>query len=191
MDATRPTLLLRIRDRGDAAAWRTFDALYRPLLERFARARGLSPENAEEVAQHCLTQVCERIGEFTYDPARGRFKSWLRTLVNNRVRNLLRDDRLQPGGTADFDTPQAREAAPEEVFDGIWLQEHLWHCLHEVRDEVEPVTYRAFLAYVVEQQPVEQVCAESGLTPQNIYTIKWRLTERVAAKMRELIDDAD
>ncbi len=96
-----------------------------------------------------------------------------------------------PGGTANFDAAQTREAAPEEVFDSIWLQEHLWHCLRELRDEVEPATYRAFLAYVVEQQPVEQVCAASGLTAQNVYTIKWRLTERVAAKMRELVDGAE
>jgi RNA polymerase sigma factor (sigma-70 family) len=191
LDTTRPSLLLRIRDRGDAAAWREFDALYRPLLERFARARGLSPENAEEVAQHCLTQLCDRIAEFTYDPTKGRFKSWLRTLVNNRVRNLLRGGREQPLATGELEMPKEREPAPEEVFDRIWLQEHLWHCLRRLRDEVEPVTYRAFLAYVIEQRPVEQVCAELGLTPQNIYTIKWRLTERVAAKMRELVDAAD
>ena len=38
MDTTRPSLLLRIRDRGDAGAWRTFDAIYRPMLYRFALA---------------------------------------------------------------------------------------------------------------------------------------------------------
>ncbi len=191
MDTTRPSLLLRIRDRGDAVAWREFDALYRPLLERYARARGLSPESAEDVAQHCLTQLCSHIDEFTYDPAKGRFKSWLRTLVNNRVRNLVRDGHEQPLAAGEPATPADREPAPEEIFDRIWLQEHLWHCLRQLREEVEPVTYRAFLAYVIEQQPVEQVSRELGLTPQNVYTIKWRVTERVAAKMRELVDAAD
>ncbi len=188
MDTTRPSLLLRIRDRGDVAAWHLFDALYRPMLERFAQARGLSPADAEDVAQHCLAQIAEHIGEFAYDPARGRFKGWLRTLVNNRIRNLIRDRHEEQADTQDFQSPQTREAAPEADFERIWLEEHLWHCLRALQVEVEDSTYRAFVAYVIEQQPIEVVCAATGLTAQNIYTIKWRLTERVAARMRELVD---
>ncbi len=188
MDTTRPSLLLRIRDRGDAAAWGLFDALYRPMLERFARGRGLSATDAEDVAQHCLTQIADHIGEFTYDPERGRFKGWLRTLVNNRIRNLARDRHEQQGDSRDFQAAQTREATPETEFERIWMEEHLWLCLRELRAEVEQRTYRAFVAYVIEQRPLEEVCAEVGLTPQNVYTIKWRLTERVAARMRELVD---
>ncbi len=188
MDTTRPSLLLRIRDRGDAAAWRLFDALYRPMLERFARARGLSAGEAEDVAQHCLAQIADHIGEFTYNPAQGRFKGWLRTLVNNRIRNLIRDRHEHQGESRDFQAPQTREATPEAEFERIWLEEHLWHCLRELQAEVEDRTYRAYVAYVIEQQPIEVVCAALDLTPQNVYTIKWRLTERVAARMRELVD---
>jgi RNA polymerase sigma-70 factor, ECF subfamily len=191
VDTTRPSLLLRIRDRSDAAAWRTFDALYRPMLERFARARGLAPAEAEEVAQQCLTQISAQIDGFAYDPAKGHFKSWLRTLVNNRVRNALRDRHEQQGGSAAFVNLPATEPTAEEVFERIWMEELLWQCLRELRGEVEDTTFRAFQGYVIEQRPLEDICAELHLRPQNVYTIKWRLTERVAAKMRELLDGAE
>jgi RNA polymerase sigma-70 factor (ECF subfamily) len=181
-------MLLRIRDRSDSGAWQTFDAIYRPMLQRFAQARGLSPADAEEIAQQCLAVIADRIVEFSYDPQKGRFKSWLRTLVNNRVRNLLRDRREQQGQTADFAEVQQREPSPDEAFDRIWMEEFLWHCLRDLRAEVEETTFRAFQAYVIEQRPIEEVCAELKLTPNNVYTIKWRLTERVAARMRELLD---
>ena len=188
MDTTRPSLLLRIRDRGDTDAWRLFDALYRPMLERFARARGLSAADAEDVAQHCLAQIADHIAEFTYNPAQGRFKGWLRTLVNNRIRSLVRGHHERQGESRDFEVLPTRETAPDADFERIWLEEHLWHCLRELQREVEESTYRAFQAYVIEQQPIDAVCAATGLTAQNVYTIKWRLTERIAAKMRELVD---
>lgn len=188
MDTTRPSLLLRIRDPSDAGAWRTFDALYRPMLERFARARGLSPEDAEDIAQQCLAVITDRSAEFSYDPQKGRFKGWLRTLVNNRVRNLLRDRREFQGDTADFQNLPEPEPTPDEAFERIWAEEHLWHCLRELRGEVEEPTFLAFLHYVIEQRPIEQVCGELNLAPGNVYTIKWRLTQRVAVKMRELVD---
>jgi len=191
MDTTRPSLLLRIRDRSDTSAWRTFDAIYRPILQRFARARGLSSDAAEDVTQHCLAAVCEHIGEFTYDPQKGRFKSWLRTLVNNRVRDLLRGRCDLQGETNDFQSAQEREPAPDEVFEGIWMEEHLAHCLHELRTEVEETTFRAYFHYVIEEWPIDRVCAELGLKPNNVYTVKWRMTERVAARMRELVDGSE
>jgi RNA polymerase sigma-70 factor (ECF subfamily) len=188
MDTTRPSLLLRIRDQADTQAWRIFDAIYRPMLCRFARAAGLSDADAEDIAQQCLTTVARRIGEFAYDPQKGRFKSWLRTMVNNRVRNLLRDRREHQAGPRQFERVQEREPSPDEVFDKIWMEEHLWHCLRELRAEVGETTYKAFQSYVIEQCPVEKVCSELNITPSNLYTIKWRMTERVAAKMKELLD---
>jgi RNA polymerase sigma factor (sigma-70 family) len=188
VDTTRPSLLLRIRDRSDTHAWRTFDAIYRPMLRRFARARGLSEVDAEDVTQHCMATIYDRIGEFAYDPRKGRFKSWLRTLVNNRVRDSFRTQHERPGDTRAFQRAQQREPAPDEAFEKVWMEEHLGHCLRELRTEVEDKTFRAFWNYVMEQQPIEQVCAEFGLKPNNVYTIKWRMTERIAVKMRELVD---
>lgn len=188
MDTTRPSLLLRIRDRNDAGAWHTFDSIYRPMLQRFAHSCGLGDEASEDVAQHCLTVIAERIGEFVYDPEKGRFKGWLRTMVTNRVRTMARGRHERQAGSDVFrDLPQ-REDTPQEVFDRIWLEEHLWHCLRELRGEVEEHTYLAFQYHVIDQWPVEKVCAELGLKPNNVYTIKWRLTQRVADKMRELLD---
>ena len=90
MDTTRATLLERIRDRADTNAWGQFDAIYRPMLMRFAQGRGLSLSQAEDVTQHCMAAVHKHIDEFEYDPSKGRFRGWLRTLVNNRVRDMGR-----------------------------------------------------------------------------------------------------
>lgn len=187
MDTTRPSLLLRIRDRADGAAWAEFDAIYRPMLLQYARSRGLDAAVSEDVVQDCMTSIHQNIDRFEYDPRKGRFKGWLRTLVNNRFRNILRDRKDQPAESQDFKRPQQREAEPDELFDRIWQQEHLKHCLKTIRDEVEESTFRAFVAYVIEDQPIDKVCADLGMNPNQVHAIKFRITRRLQQRMRELI----
>jgi RNA polymerase sigma-70 factor (ECF subfamily) len=183
--------LLRIQNRADATAWREFDAIYRPLLHRYAKARGLDDAEAEDVTQHCMAAISAHIGSFEYDPAKGRFKGWLRTLVNNRVRNLIRDRRERIAESKDFKRVQVRELAPDEVFDRLWRKAHLKHCLELVRAEVESSTFRAFQYYAVQEWPLERVCQELGMTANQVYKIKWRVTQKLAEKMKELLGDTE
>ncbi len=186
MDTTRVSLLIRVRNHQDQAAWREFDAIYRPMLYRFARKRGLDRVDAEEAAQQSLAAVSQHIQSFEYDPDKGRFKAWLATVVNNNIRKMHRRRRPQQGQTADFQVPQDREEGAGELFDRLWREEHLRFCLAEVREEVEPKTYEAFESYVLQERPVEEVCERLGLTANNLYRIKYRIAQKLETKMRDL-----
>ena len=191
MDTTRGSLLQKIRDRGNSVAWREFDAIYRPMILRLGRARGLDAATAEDVVQHCMLAIHRHIDGFDYDPRKGHFKGWLRTLVDNRVRNLLRDRHDQLADTKDFKRPQESEASPEEVFERLWHQEHLDYCLGQIRAEVQESTFKAFELHVLEEWPVEKVSAALGMTNDQVYRIKWRVLQKLRAKMRELLEEAE
>ncbi len=191
MDTTRASLLLRIRDRRDSQSWREFDAIYRPLLYRFARASGAGREEAEEVAQQCMVAISGHIDRFEYDPEKGRFKAWLRTVANNTLRKQRRGRRPQQAKTRDFDGLQAREPSPEDVFERLWLEEHLRHCIELVRGEVQDSSFTAFKRYVLEKEPVEQVCRELDMTANQVYRIKWRLTQKLDEKMKALLEGSE
>ena len=191
MDTTRPSLLIRIRDRADQSAWYEFDAIYRPLLFRFARARGLGETEAEEVAQHCMAAIDRHIGSFEYDPQKGKFKSWLATMLNNRIRNMLRDRRDVQAATKDLEALREQGDSPEQLFDKLWRQEHLKQCLRLVRSEVEPATFGAFVAYAMEEQPIETVCRQFEMTPNQVHVIKSRMTRRIRKRMLDLLGDEE
>ena len=93
MDTTRASLLLRIKNQRDAKAWAEFDSIYRPILRRYANAWRLPEEEAQDVIQNCMLAIHKHIAGFDYDPKKGRFRAWLKTMVCNRVKNLLRDRR--------------------------------------------------------------------------------------------------
>ena len=190
MDTTRSTLLERVKNRSDDEAWQEFDAIYRPLLRRFASARGLTHADADDVVQHCLVTISRHIGDFDYDPRRGKFKAWLRTIINNRIRNLARGQRDYSAGSHDFDRLSNREATPEALFDRLWREEHLRHCLNRVTSEVDESTFKAFRAYVLEEQPVEQVCRAHNMTRNQVQLIKWRVTNKLRQHMKILLGDS-
>lgn len=189
MDTTRASLLLRIRDRDDSHAWGEFIALYRPLLVRYARARGLDAATAEDVAQHCLTAIVSKIREFDYDPCRGRFRGWLKKMANDRVVNVIARRRERAAESALVKRPQAREPLPEETWEQIWLEEHLRHCCERIREQVEPRTYEAFQRSAIQQQPISEICAALGMNAGQVYVAKARVTRRLQDAMRELLGD--
>lgn len=191
MNTTRASLLIRIRNRQDSSAWQEFDTIYRPMLYRFATLSGANPTEAEDVVQHCMTAVHQHISTFEYDKTRGRFKGWLKTLVNNRIRNLFRDRRERPADSVEFKALSARDDSPEELFDKVWMDEHLRYALQQVRQEVEEKTFRAFKLYVIDERPVEEICTLLEMNANQVHKAKYRITLRLSEKMRELTDESE
>ena len=59
---TRPSLLMRIRDRNDEESWRTFVMIYAPLIYRYCCRHGLQDADAADLSQEVLEKVA------THDP---------------------------------------------------------------------------------------------------------------------------
>ena len=94
MDPTRPSLLVRVKNRDDNEAWNEFFDLYSPLLYSYARDRGLSHDDAEEIQSSCYESIVKNIVSFDYESDKGGFRAWLRTMVNRRVIDLFRRKKM-------------------------------------------------------------------------------------------------
>ncbi len=188
MDTTRASLLIRIKDPRNTRVWSDFDAIYRPILRRFATACGLDEIDAEDAVQYGMAAVHKHIDRFDYDPDRGRFRGWLRTVVNNHVRNLLKKRRDPIAETRELERPQDREESPEVEFDRMWMEEHLKYCLGKVRAEVEENTFAAYQHYVIDEWSVKRVCGTFKINRNQLYKIKWRITQKLQERMNTLLD---
>src|SRR5580693_4518171 len=138
---TRASLLVRLRDPKDSAAWSEFVDLYAPLIYNYARKQGLQNADAVDLSQEVLAAVAGAVGRLEYDPARGAFRNWLFTVVRRKLSNWRRTRRNRPDGDNEADTQQLLEkcAAPEgenAEWEAEWEQRvFAWAC-EQVRPEV-------------------------------------------------------
>src|SRR5438105_11158484 len=98
---TRPSLLVRIRDTQDTQAWSQFVEIYAPLVYGFARKHGLQDADAADLTQDVLRAVSVAVRRLDYDPQRGRFRGWLFTVVQNKLRNFVAGRKRHERGSGD------------------------------------------------------------------------------------------
>jgi len=80
-DSTRATLFLRLRNRADSLSWHQFHARYGELIYKYARGRGASAVDAEDIVQDVEMYLFKAMDGFVYDASKGRFRSYLRVAV--------------------------------------------------------------------------------------------------------------
>src|SRR5437868_15484531 len=95
---TRASLLLRLRDPQDEAAWEQFVDLYGPLVYGYARKQGLQDADAADLCQDVLGAVAGAVGRLEYDPAKGTFRNWLFTVVRRKLSDWRQASRHRASG---------------------------------------------------------------------------------------------
>ena len=188
---TRDTLLGRVRDAKDSAAWDEFFALYAPLLESYARASGLAPVDAEEIRDECLAVVAQRIAEFRYDRAKGSFKGWLHAIVRGKVldamrRRGVRRAREERPATEDWLSLPDDRATPDRIWEERWRAEHLRYALEEIRrarDEDGRVLVDLLLDDGLD---AAEIGARSGLNANQVYKLRSKIVREVREALARL-----
>lgn len=187
---TRLSLLARIRDHSDGAAWRDFVAIYEPVIYRHARHRGLQDADAREVTQEVLMSVAASIERF--DPERKtRFGSWLSRVARNATIDRIR--RRRERGSGRTDVIRTLEQQPERDrdesirFDSDRRRELFRWAAGRARGRFHATTWKAFWLTAVEGQSAASVARELGIREGAVYVARCR----VLARLRELVAELD
>lgn len=185
---TRASLLLRVRDPQDAAAWGEFVDLYAPLVYGYVRKQGLQDADAADLTQEVLGAVAGAVGRLDYDPARGAFRNWLFTVVRRKLANWRAAQRSRIRGSGDEAVHRLMEQCPdptptEAEWDAEWQERvFAWACAQVCRD-VADTTWQAFWRTAIDDRPGKQVAEELGLSVAAVY----RARSRVLARLKELV----
>jgi RNA polymerase sigma-70 factor (ECF subfamily) len=191
---TRPSLLLRLRDAGDDAAWSQFVAIYTPLIFAFCRGRGLSETDAGDVSQDVLKAVAGALPRFDYNPERSSFRNWLFTVVRSRLNNFLAAQARQPRLAGETTLQQFVEHEPERTLEETWAREYQANLVRwaagQIQGEFKAQTWDAFWRTAMQGEPAEIVAGELGLTLNALYIARSRVTSRLKQMIQGIEDDA-
>lgn len=193
--ATRPSLLLRLRDSRDSAAWAEFVELYAPLVYNHARKQGLQDADAADLTQEVLRAVSGAVGRLEYDPTRGSFRSWLFTVVRNKLHNFRERQRHLPRGTGDTTANNLlrQQPAPEDDSDVLWREDYerrlfTW-AAERIRGGIQESTWQAFWQTAVEGKSGKDVARALGMTVAAVYLAKSRVMARLREQIQHLQED--
>ena len=184
MDSTRPSLLFRVKDQKDVAAWQEFFELYSPLLYGYARERGLDHEDAEDIRASCYETIVKKIKDFDYDDGNSGFRAWLRTLVNRRVIDHFRKRRPLVAESNELLGVVDGSEQPDELWEKNWRLHHLRYCVAQVGKRVQPKTFEAFRLLTEQDCSVEDVCQRLDMNAAQVHKIKSRFLEMMREEMK-------
>ena len=183
---TRASLLVRLRDPQDTAAWAEFVDLYAPLVYAYARKQGLQDADAADLSQDVMLAFAGAVSRLEYDPERGLFRNYLFTVVRHKLSDWRSAGRNRIRGSGDTDTQRVLEQQPacEEVieWETQWRQRvFAWAC-EQARLEVTDNTWQAFWRSA-QGQSCKEVAAQLGQSVTAVYIAR----SRVLARLKELV----
>lgn len=183
---TQASLILRIRDKDDQSAWRTFVDVYSPLIYGFCRMKGLQANDAADVSQEALIRIAKAVRTFDYDRSKGLFRDWVAMIVHNEIRRHLRRDNRMPESTLEQDIP-TNGISPE------WdehFQRHIFEtALLRCQQHFEKSTWELFEHSWLKKETVEHVAKKFQVGAEKIYVARSRVLKRLKHEVAVLSDD--
>lgn len=189
---TSESLILRVKDPADGAAWSAFLAIYRPVVYRLARSRGLQDADADDLAQQVFASIARAVEG--WEPAKGMppFRAWLYRIARNEIIKAITRRKPDAAGSSSVQErlnsiPQREEHATTELIRESRLEAFRW-AADEIRPEFTAATWSMFWESTVAGTPVKEVARVFERTTGAVYLARYRVMQRLKEKVEEVSD---
>ena len=189
---TRASLLWRLPNADDAAAWEEFVTIYGRSVYRVARRMGLQSADADDLVQDVFARVAASISDWLGRSDRGKFRAWLFRIAKNTAVNVLTRSRFRPAGGDEAAKFLAEQPAPANDvslrFEQEYRRELFRWASERVKNSVAENTWKAFWLSSVEEMPISAVAERLGMSPGSVYIAKSRVIARLRETVRQFAD---
>lgn len=190
---TRPSLILRLRNREDFDAWREFAEIYQPLVYRLAKRKGFQDSDALDVAQEVLIRVAGAVERWDPDRARGSFRGWLHRIARNLMIDFLNKDKRQPVATGSTEMvellSQQPDLADSRDFDAEYRKQLFAWAAARIESAFRPGTWQAFWMTAVEDTPAAEAADQLGMSVGAVYVARSRVMQRLRSEVQQVVRD--
>jgi RNA polymerase sigma-70 factor (ECF subfamily) len=198
-DATRSSLLRRLKNWDDQSGWQEFFDTYWKLIYAVALKAGLSDAEAHDVVQETVVGVAKQMRAGGYDRTKSSFKSWLCMITRRRIVDHLRRRKPEellrasrpPGDTSTGTDTIHRVPDPADVeFETVWSEE--WQknlvdvAIERIKGQVSSKQYQIFDLYVLKAWPLRNVTRILHVSATLVYVTKHRVNTLIRREVRRL-----
>jgi RNA polymerase sigma-70 factor (ECF subfamily) len=195
----------------EAALAALAERYWRPIHAWIRAALGRRDDEARDLTQDFFAWVLETGFLRKADPARGRFRSFLKTALRHYVTDADRERRAQkrgggrrfvplgPTGDDDASAPEPadpRARTPDEQLDAAWRSELIRTALARLEEELRRegrerqfLVFRDYFLDPGEDTDYRSVAAAHGLSVTDVSNVLARVKERYRAHLKEAVRD--
>lgn len=182
---TRTSLITRLPNAADIAAWDEFTQLYTPVIYRVARQQRLQPADAENLTQEVMVAVVRSLPQWLDRADRGSFRGWLLRIARNACIDMLQRRGTRrlgwDGSWAELQLAAlpARESELSAQIELEYQREKFRWAADQVRLRVADATWRAFWLTQVVGLSVAAAAEELQVRPGKIYVSRSRVMHQI------------
>ncbi len=182
------------KDLADNKTWEQLSATYRaPILNHCARS-GLTPQEAEEIAQEAFHQLALQIEKTGGQWEPKTLRAWLTDVINRHIIDHFKNaphQHLSPKVLAlvqQWMEPPAEDGiSPEQRMEA---ESHLWSLsLNRARSQVSPHHWQIFDAYVIQGLPSREVAQCFNTSHFNVRLIAHRIKKVARQSYNQLLSE--
>lgn len=185
LQSTSTELLNGLRDPQNHRAWSEFCTRYGPVLLAFARKLGVNEADAQDATQETFIAFARAYQEGRYSQEKGRLRSWLFRIVQNKVHDIFRrraHDPLNGNGQQTRLEAVLDQDRQAEIWEEEWRQAVIRTCVELVRRDVAENTFAAFESITIRGAALEETARSLEMSTAAVT----KANQRVLSRMREL-----
>ena len=189
-EATRLSVLEGIKDPANQPGWERFFNMYAGYIYSIAHSHGLNDADANDGLSRVMSGIVGKVDK--YDPARGRFRSWLYHLTLWRIQDVWRVNHARPEIPVDTDALQGvADNTPVTDDEAEWRGAVTDEALRRLQGTVNPTHFAIFHASVIEELDVDSIRRLYGVSRDNIYQIRKRVKGDFATLLADVSQEME
>ena len=187
---TSHSLIFRVKNPADGAAWTEFLGIYQPVVFGMARRRGLQDADARDVMQQVFLSISKSIEGWIPGDLQPPFRAWLTTIARNAItKALTRRPRDAATGSTSMVELLDAQPDPQETTAEILAEarkELIRWVTEQIRSEFSEATWNVFWRTAIEGVPIAEVAKSTGRSAGAVYVARYRVIARLKEKVLEV-----
>lgn len=196
---TKQTLIMRAKNQDDHSAWNEFVTYYQPFIMVILNYTGIKPGDREDLCQNILIKLWKNLQKFSYDPEKGKFRSWLKVIIRNcsidfyRKKKKIHDNEVRSLDNS-FDHAETSTQMTEEELDKIIDKEWRTHVTKLAMERVE----KAFsgnaievFKLVLEAVPTKEISKKLEIAESSVHKLRKRVEEKLVVEIRRICEEIE
>lgn len=184
---TRKSLIIRACDPHDQNAWNDFYRYYKDFICMILNKMNIHSHDYEDLVQEILVQLWNNLKK--YDDSKGKFRTWLSTVIKNKVMSFLNSKtRRENRELKSTEIINIHNNDIENIIEEEWKSYLTSLALERVKTVFSGKAVEVFNMSMLEYSN-EQISEKLDISIDSVYTLKNRVKSRYVKELKVLMED--